>query len=155
MPAAKPLLRIASTAKATFVRPLSTEEAVVVSAFNCTVPPVMVSGPAKLGLKAGVMVVAAGMAPTATVFAVVLERVTTVPLVIALMYQLPVRPVPVTCCPGTRFAVLAKVSVGAVVVPALTAEVAIAAVAPVTVPRLKVAGITAVWLMANWVGLMI
>ena len=122
---------------------VSAEESLIVLAvadvaLAMTVPPVIVSAPAKLGLSPGVTVAPLATPPTANVLPVVLVSVMVVALEIALMNQLPVKPVAVTGCPGTRFAVLAIVSMGAVVVPVLTALVVRPAVAPVTVPSVIV-----------------
>ena len=114
--------------------------AVAEVALAMTVPPVIVSAPAKLGLRPGVTVAPLATPPAASVLPVVLVSVMVVRPEIALMYQLPVKPVAVTGCPGTRLAVLAIVRMGAVVVPVLAAVVVRAVVAPVTVPRFIVAG---------------
>ena len=125
-------------------------------ALAMTVPPVIVSAPAKLGLSPGVTVAPLATPPTVKVLPVVLASVMVVRPEIALMYQLPVKPVAVTGCPGTRLAVLAIVRMGAVIVPVLAAVVVRAVVAPVTVPSvIEVVVLVAFWLNENCVPLMI
>jgi hypothetical protein len=111
---------------------------------------------AKLGLMLGVTEVPLARPPTVNVLPVELASVMVVALEIALMNQLPVKPDAVTGWPRTRLAVLGKVRIGAVVVPALTAFVVRAAVAPVIVPSvIEVPVLTAVWLSVNCVALKI
>ena len=127
-----------SEANTRLERPLVMEFVVVLVAFNTKVPPVTVMAPAKLGLTVGTTEAPLAMPPTVRVFPVVLDNVTVVALLIALIYQFPVRAALVTCCPTTRLAVLATVKMGAVVVPVLSAVVVSAAVEPLTVPRATV-----------------
>ena len=146
---------MASTAK------VSADESLMVLAeaevaLAMTVPPVIVRAPAKLGLRPGVTVAPLATPPTVNVLPVVLVSVMVVALEIALMNQLPVKPVAVTGCPGTRLAVLAIVRMGAAAVPVLTAVVVRAAVAPVTVPSvIEVPVLVAFWLSENCVALII
>src|SRR4051812_44544005 len=110
---------------------LSTSELAEVE-LRVRVPPAMVSGPAKLVMALGAREAPLATPPTATVAPVVLARVTPVALLMELIYQ-PCEAgsaLLTTAWPGTRFAVLATASVGAVVVPALAPVVVKAAVAP-------------------------
>ena len=85
MPPANPLPRIASRAKTTLELLLITS-AVADRGFNCTVPPVIVSAPAKLGERPSVCVAMAALFAI-TAVPVVFATVKVVVELIALIYQ--------------------------------------------------------------------
>ncbi len=122
-----------------------------VVAFSATLPPVMVSAPAKFDATVGVCVPTAALLASAATL-VVLATVNVVAELIWLMYQpaFAASPTPLIPWPGTKLAVL-----GTVRRLAVLAETTCAAVAPLTVPRTRLAGTAVLWLMPNWVALMI
>ena len=138
MPPALPSPVSASPAK-TRLELLLTTSADALVGFSTTLPSVIVSAPAKLGLTPGVTTCPLAMEPTVREDPVVFAKVTAV-AEMALMYQpwLAGSEACVTVWPTTRFAV-GRVKVGADVVPALTAVKVRLAVAPVTVPMVRLA----------------